>query len=733
MTKLILAVVFLLALSGSVLASPATVNVNATQDTTVMLQNIVGTINLGNCTAIAINTTYNYGACTNVLIHLPNGGGDLNSRNIFQFNTSPINNRVVTSMKLVFPSATAGALHTRTLVYNSNKTWDEMTLTGDSYASAGLDSSATNQLQTINFGGSTATSTEFIDLTNGSYQMIGDVYTGIMTVQVSNPTPCTGSCQPQQVQVGASEGANSPYLLTTVDDVVTAQILSSGNVNTFFDFESNRVSTTLFTGADFQYNVATNTLTPIAPAQLIGSDSTTTNTLLQKNCEVGFSTSQFLNTNVPAGTYSIYCFDLSSQHGGRGFKGMIKVTANNVSGSIFNFHWAMFDPSYTTFSNIAISPAVAVEGLNLTVSWQTTNPITSILRYRYFDTNTFSWTPFGGVTNDTLTTSHSLIIPASSMFETEYIIDLSGLDASNVSFFAPPYSFNATSSIGTLAVQGLGVFTFNEFGFPTPAGISLDNGLAQTTQQFENTQGETVYGFAFPKSVATIGNHNITAKDYASSTRAGATVVNIQSYPTFVTMTLRPHHACVPASFHAQQAFCNQTMGSTNFSSVGATGKFCKYTPDECNQFNFTTGSCLVTAGQRSPAIPWVLYLCYDDFNPTGRVISPDGALGYVVPLGQQIEGQGGGAINPASEPLGLALGTDSEGAKFFIAMLLTMIVTIGIGLYVKDVGVTGITFIGLMGMFTLIGWLPWWFLLIEVVVTIFLIARFFRQTMTPQ
>lgn len=496
----------------------------------------------------------------------------------------------------------------------------------------------------------------------------------------------------------------------------------------YYDFDSQTAAGINFPQADFVYDSFVNTITPIngVTMSLPFAEQDTSNTLGTTNCFSGqtYGTGTVGSINFPSGNYVVACFNLSSQHAGRNFLAAIKVL--NATPTAFNFFAAQYSPQFATLSTPTVIPNPMVAGQNAAVSWTSSTPTTTILHYFYTLNGAVS--SIAEITDSNFTISHSVTIPGNQILDGSiFSVSPSGVDSFGNFYNSPYFNFTAVSPVSVLAIQGLGVFTFNQFGFPVPAGISLDGQQAIPTSQFMNTNNVSVFGVAFPPNAVPVGIHNISATSYSPTGLSGVTTITVTGYPKYVSISLRPHNSCVATDFFPTQDQCNLTMTLTNFSNVGATGKYCQYNPGECNQYNFTDGSCLLTAGQRTPPLSYILYTCYDNFNPTSVTIGADGNQGYVVPVGTATQGQNQGTTAFS------VLGFDSEQTLNFIAMLISMLVTIAVGLLTKDVGVTGIVFIGMTGIFTLLTWLPWWFLLIEVVLTSFLVAKFFRGIFTPQ
>jgi hypothetical protein len=565
-----------------------------------------------------------------------------------------------------------------------------------------------------------------------------------------NATYCVKSPDGKIYKVWASDVINNLYFnnLTFYSELLnitappqpsfeTGLIQGTDVTKTYFSFETTDVGSTQTNNSDFLYD---STLNPNVLAPLLHSDgmnfltysNTYNNDLASWDCSLDspFGYTAKYVYDVPTYSPTIWCFNVTTANGQTKTYGAIKIIANtNIRSGIapeFDFYYAIYRSTYISFTNVAWTPSTPVANLPLTVTWTTSVPTTTVLRYRYLNTGTGNYTAFQTLTDYSLNTSHSMTIPATQMLATSYEIQPAGSDAYTGYNSGDYYNFTVYPANFTVAVDSLGVYTFNEYGFPTPAGISLDGGLAQTTQQYVNTQGQSVYGVVFPKALATLGTHNLSAVDFASSSRSIQTTVNIASYPTFVSLTLRPRNSCVPASFRGSESFCNDTLSVINLTKIGATGAYCRFNPNECNLYNYSTGSCLLTAGQRTPPVSWIAYACYGNYNPTTVDISTPNTNGQVLTVGTGISGEGNTIPNSL-------VTLTAEQQLNLLAMIITILLTIGVGIVTRDVGTTGITFLAVVGLFTLISWLPVWFLIVEIVLASFLIAKFFRQSTTPQ
>lgn len=667
-------------------------------------------------------------------------------QNFIRTNNSPMSVRWLSSMYMVANNVTLNAVcglpaAQQIIRWMSRDDWyDSMNYTQSPVQSAGVTQA---NISAINFtvNNSSPVSTSF-GLTDP--KVMASFYGNASTTLFINAfnQKCNGLNA--YATMNSLESSNPEYFNMTMVDSFAGSYDSNDVSTAYFDFEAQNFSLVNFPQADFKYDGSTNTITPLAATMdRYTTEPSAANTLNTVSCNLvaSYSLTPYPSVNFPFGYYDILCFNLTSQHGGNNFYGAIKVLNNtNVRAGLspeFDFIYYGYSPAFNAFSTPIFAPSVPTASVNLTITWLTSNPMTSVLRFQYIDPATQQLTNFATLSNSSLTSYHALTIPASLMFATSYSFYLEGVDANSNLYDSSFYNFTAIAFQQgiTTSVNYLGVFTFNEYGFPTPSGISLDNQPSVPTTTFLNSQNITVYGVSFPQSQAPFGVHTLSAVDYASSGRFGNTTVNISVYPTFVVLTLRPHNSCVASQHFTNPDDCNSTMAFFNFSNIGATGKYCAYDCSQCLIYNFTTGSCIFTTGQGwagtgANPVCWNLYTCFDGYNPTGTPITPDGTGGTLVPVG----GAGGGGSIPAiTNPLGSILNLTPEQALNLVAMIISLILTILVAVKTKDGLSTSIVLITCIFLFTLIGWLPWFMLLIFGVIVAFLIAKFVRQVMTPQ
>jgi hypothetical protein len=84
--------------------------------------------------------------------------------------------------------------------------------------------------------------------------------------------------------------------------------------------------------------------------------------------------------------------------------------------------------------------------------------------------------------------------------------------------------------------------------------------------------------------------------------------------------------------------------------------------------------------------------------------------------------------IIPAKAYLGSLLGISGDLALNLIAMLVTIVGSAIVGLKTKISIAFASTFLGLLSVFSIIGWLPIWIIVIISIITAFLMARYVNE-----
>jgi hypothetical protein len=192
-------------------------------------------------------------------------------------------------------------------------------------------------------------------------------------------------------------------------------------------------------------------------------------------------------------------------------------------------------------------------------------------------------------------------------------------------------------------------------------------------------------------------------------------------------MTLIPS-GCIPYSFNPTQDQCNINANDTSMiallQSKNVTNWYCQFSPDTCNLYNFTTGTCLETAGQRHPPESWVLFACFNNFLPSG-ITGNATQLPYSVPPNAS-------ASHIAGKITGDFFGVGISDALFFLGMMISLVLTAVVAFFTKSGLVGSITFLGSVISFTAVTWIPPVITIILAVLTSLLIAKFVANALQP-
>lgn len=523
----------------------------------------------------------------------------------------------------------------------------------------------------------------------------------------------TGGCSVvnTSITVDSIEGSTPETFRFDLVDFQNATVLGTDVTFVFFDFESGTASTTGFSGADFSYDVVNNIFQPLRPAVVTGSalSLTAANNLQLLDCAsyAPFSFNQFSNLNVPSGTYDVICFDLSSEHNGHQFYGAIKLINNtnvrNGANPEADFHYALYSSELTTISNFTFSPDPPQGSRNLTVSWTSSQPTTSILRFRFRTLPNGLFTAYSTIFGDqNFTTSHSVIINKQFMlYPAAYEMFAQGTTSGNVTFNGATQTFSTSAFQEEISdiKTGINILVTDESNVPIRAFVSID-GLApvQTHQVNVNT---SQFGFVEVASFQGFGTgaHNFSVtKEGRGSQNFSIAVV---SEPVFRTVKLLPEFACIKVGTFSTNTSCVQNGASGSiqhdFPALNVTSFYCQFDSSLCFTFD-ANGTCV-----QHPLGGWNQFACLDGFHPAGFAINGTVTIGQgptdQVALGNIVDAVAG------------TFGISGQSLLAFLAI--TVSITVGFlgGIYTKNPQAVVIGFVGMLLAFTIVQWLEWWML----------------------
>lgn len=712
------------------------------------------------------NQTKNFGTQNTVSVaEFSTANAIKDSRAFFKFPAGD-QNKIIQNLFLKWQTATSGCNpRNKTLYWQPFDSWDENTMNGTNFPQ-GFDGSFITGAGKMPVTSGNNTSPDMFLAPNGDISaiawtgFIGDLYNdSFTTIETDKDLYQNGvinnACGAVTGTVDAVSSKDSfteaAFLNFTYTNFLEGEVLATDIATTFYDFESGSARSASFPEADFKYDASANTITPLlATMKFKTSELDNTDTMNSQVCSgSGFSSNAISSVNVPTGTYDIYCFNLSSQHGGRQFYGAIKVINNtNVrsGGAVdFDFYEAMYGTAYSTFGNIVLTPTPAQRSRNLTVSWDTTTAQSSVVKFRFQSLVNSSYSALNTVENTSLVTHHSIIIDKSLMTGAFYTMFLQGTDGSGGSFTSDEFNFSTINFQETISDISAGV-TFivqDTLGFPVPnAFVSMTPFPdAAKTDFIHSDSGKLISAVAFcpqagcPDEVI-IGTHNVTvvAEGYLTVTIIG---FNVTTQPTFKTISMTAFGSCNIASYYSSNASC-VNAGSNSNSPAGFTWA-CNFNPNKCLIVDVDTGEelCRLNAnntptGQFSQGFgAWELYSC------TGNAtVANSGLINQSLPIGT-VQQYGGGApqdiITAIFNPFASLLGTDVDGIKGMIALIISTLAAAFIGIKSREGIVTAFAFLGFVTMFTVISWLPLFVWILMVLIGAFVVAKFFRQTTTPQ
>lgn len=616
--------------------------------------------------------------------------------------------------------------------YFLDNEWNQTEL---NYTNVPDDSTRTDfVLMYINETGSYTSNNIFDTAVGGETSYTGLIYSQDIISYSKDPT-LVGSCDSNaEGNITSIEGGSGMKLIAEAYTYYKHTIQGTDTPYTCFDFESQRATTSFNAQSDFCYNASSNTMEVYSPALFAsrGASENTTNDLDQYACsgEIGYGFSDIVNINFPSGEYDVYCFNQSNDHDNYPFFAAIKVINNtNVRGGSneeFDFHYALFSPSFVTFSVPEADPDPVVKLHNATFTWTTTQPLSDGIRirnYNLFDNVIGIYTQSRFIN---FTTDHEYEIDGYAFRpEAAYIeVQLFGQDSNADSYNSQWHRFEVTSAptsdedyLSDLVQlqEGIHVLVKDLNGnYISSALVSLDNGIPVQVNNI-NIPDNSSIGFHsvwlasfYPEN--TTGEHNTTvnAEGFTGITKT----FNVIFVPHFETVTLAIGTGCFEANVfntrNLAEANGELTFNESLANGFNSTSWYCTYDPDVCNYFS--NGKC-IGYGR------WIIYVCVDNYHPSGI---PANAC---IDIGTQVNGTAS-ITNTFADPIAALLGTNVSGVLAMISLIISIILMGVIALYSKS-GLVGIvTFIGSLVLFTSIGWFPIIYVILLGIVSAFIVAK---------
>ena len=391
-------------------------------------------------------TTQNFGTDTVIKVFHKNES----FRFFLKFNTTQINGHIIDTLKFHYVvnfTSCSDPTANPTFRFLNNNTWKENTLTGANSGLGDFDKNLTNGLDV------SAVTSRILDLFHLDYpQMTSVIYNSTNFTMGGEAQSESNNCLAGTYAEIISKEAIifKPFLNISLVEYQTGQILGSDTTNTWFDLETGTAQSSFFIGADFQYDAINNILYPLEQIRPIAREiNDDTNTLINYDCSTFTDYSKnaaFTNINFPLGSKDIFCFNLSSQHLGYAYFGAIKILENtNIRGGVasnpeFDFFYSIQSPNLTLFTDVTLIPEQARAGENLTITWKTTQPLSSIIKYRVNATGNFS--NFAYVQNNSFGKSHRETINGINIVPGKYEFFLLGNNSAGNNFTSTVFNFS---------------------------------------------------------------------------------------------------------------------------------------------------------------------------------------------------------------------------------------------------------------------------------------------------
>ena len=656
----------------------------------------------------------------------------------------------------------AGSKTIRENIRRDNFTaWSESDLLGSSnftsYSGAGFQQFA-SKTYTI---GTTIWRENNLTVNDSLMDMMYNSPNDFQTWLVSGNTGDTCGAFGATIGINSREGGNSAYFTMDLFNVA----FSSASISIpnpaqprviYYDFESDTGRFTNFDEADVSYDLENNVMMPLhgVSAVKVSTSVNSSNDLDAVACggAVGYSASSVYNLNYPNGTYHTVCFNLSSEHTGRGFYGAVKVhnltqtfSGGNFQSASAYLYYAIYSPYYLTFSDIQVSPTLIRGGDNVTITWTSSQPATTVLKYYYTDINGVA-SNIATYSNSSLVSSHSAVIDGSTVtFPNVYYFWVTGVAADNSGYSSTTKTFSVNNPASEskyapfAGATSVVLFTYNKKGFAIAADcslemVSLDVVHNQTYRgmspyiptnyyniQVANVTGgfKTVWAAVYdydsvmstnPTLSGSYGNHNV------SCTSDGYTQIN-----TSINIPVSSPPVFYDIYFDAQPKCYAQLFGMSTVQECEVNSKtfnlpwYCQFDTSYCIVKDTNTGICKQYGAYTG-------YICDTQAAiPSGYPVN--GTVGIGTPA------NGTSYIVPAlTDPIAALIGLTGAQVLNMIALMITIGVSVFAGIKAKDGLVAIISFVGLLVLFTLIGWLPFWIMVVLMLISAFIGATFARK-----
>jgi hypothetical protein len=330
-------------------------------------------------------------------------------------------------------------------------------------------------------------------------------------------------------------------------------------------------------------------------------------------------------------------------------------------------------------------------------------------------------------------TTHTISIPAWAMpmATSHFQIWIAGTDASSNLYASlnAVGEFEIISNLTNATLQqafessfndGIIVQTQDASGNPADASCFFDDspmsfqGLHKTF--YINGLPVTIFYQQFLGSWSHIGTHtiNCTATDPISNLAGTNQTFYASAIPFFYTYRFtQGTSGCSKVLYVSSESSCQSNMLLKNISAW-----YCYRDINRCAVFNAQDGTCLTWG-------VWIGSEC-----PSCSAV-PEGFLcnGTTITQGNQTSTP----TNLLCQGIGGMLNVDCNSSLAFVALIITLIITAGIGVLTRSGIVSGIIFETLLAAFYFINWLPIWIPIVLGTLAAFLIAKFISDAIMPQ
>lgn len=624
------------------------------------------------------------------------------------------------------------------------------------------------------------------------YNNTGDMYLTTFAYPYPNSEPVTTGCSGtficsagafdyytlRGVQVESDLGANPPNMTLILHDF---EIWSISTSLPYLQSIWFNMHTTVISGsgpdANYHLKIDNTALNVSALNGIPMAFGTVSNVVLANPnlypgslCEAGPWTpggSFIIDTNAFAINDSyIVCLNMSAYNGGRDFKAMMRISSATAA-TLFNpgsLDATMFliSPKDKFFYNVSYSPIIPSTLANFTISVDFGYPMVGRLNYQRTIVNA---TQPPQTIISSYGTHHSFTIPQVELNYSSVTINLSleGLDtypsphvlmqqpeftlfATNVTPIFPgvPTSITPYDDVVNHISSGFNVIIDTapcpicvppQNHLSIPAICSIDGGPDRGTTLYSITplnSSSPSTAFVAHWTLAEIngtGQHNVSCRPTISNSfqfQPNATSVNVSGEPQFLLMKLPSVPACDAVALGFSSAQCESITS-------GFVQNLSYYSAWYCAQ-----------AGP--PSYPSSYCNRWDGFAcPNASVIPPGFAVNGSTANVQCVvpPPSGNMSIPPANftVPPFLANNTNLTSIIFntlgmspyiflnFISLIVSVIISVFVAIKSHSGLATGVVFMGGVMIFAVVGWLPLWVLIVIVVLTAFVIARFARET----